>query len=1102
MEKKYSDLILRSSKNLVILLSLLLSTPIFAQLNVNTTMTPQQLVQNVLVGGGVTVSNITMSGSASMYGSFTNGNATNLGLDAGVLLTTGNCTNVANPVGTFMSNDIGSAGDADLEMLSSAGTSSYNACVLEFDFIPLADTVEFRYVFGSEEYPEYVCSEYNDVFGFFLSGPGINGPYSNNSINIARIPGTTLPVAINTVNQGNTDLSYPSGDCQSLAYASDFVYNENIGGTTIVFDGFTTVFTAGAIVVPCQQYHIKLAIADFGDGVYDSGVFLEANSFSTNGVTNNTTYSSNIDTVAVEGCNNAIVHFYLNNPATVNDTIFYTVTGTATHGIDFPWIGDSVVFLPGQDSVTVTIAPFSDGSPEPLESIFLVYQNTNCGGGLDSIPIYIRDYVPIQAHNQNYASCTGQPVTLNLGVTGGFSPLTYNWTGGGSTPTITVSPTSSANYVLNITDACGGFKKDTAFISVSNLTSTITSFDSVTCNGLSNGSATAISANGLLPYTYNWSPSGGSSNTATGLAAGTYIVHVTDSIGCTSSDTVVIWQPTLLTTAISNIDSVLCNGQSTGSATVTAGGGIPGYLYNWNTTPQQSSAIAVNLPTGTYTVTVTDNNGCTSTSSALVYQPTLLNNTISNITQVLCYGLNTGSITVSPSGGTPVYNYNWNTTPPQTTATISNLPAGTYDITVTDINGCITTNTTTITQPTVLNTSVASVDSVVCFGQNNGNIAISTSGGTPGYSYQWNTVPPQATSTASNLPAGTYSVTITDANGCSATQNATIYQPTLLTTSVTNIDSVQCFGQTNGNITVSVVGGTPGYLYQWNTTPPQNTAIASNLPAGSYTVTVTDNNGCTNTLASIIYQPSLLSLPLNPTDESCAGDNNGQITSSVTGGIGPYTYLWSGAQTTSSITGLPIGSYSVTVTDQNGCSQINNATIGTATYLTADGTANPPTGSIPLDVTFTYTGSGASTYFWNFGDGSSSATQDAIHTYTSAGTYNVMLVVTNGVCTDTLFLTVIAENPSFLIVPNVFTPNGDGQNDEFHVQYESIGTFDCIIFNRWGKKMFESTDVSTGWDGKTEGGSDASDGVYYYILNAKGLDNISYEMHGTVTLIR
>ena len=179
-----------------------------AQLAVTNTMTPTQLVQNVLVGGGVTISNVTYTGGANSKGSFTNGATTNLGLGSGIVLTTGTVTQTANAATYFMNVNLGLAGNAQLNAINN-GTSTFDACILEFDFVPLSDTVKFRYVFGSEEYPNWVCSQYQDIFAFFVNGPNpAGGNYTN--YNIALIPGTSLPVSVNSVNNGSVGTSVKS----------------------------------------------------------------------------------------------------------------------------------------------------------------------------------------------------------------------------------------------------------------------------------------------------------------------------------------------------------------------------------------------------------------------------------------------------------------------------------------------------------------------------------------------------------------------------------------------------------------------------------------------------------------------------------------------------------------------------------------------------------------------------------------------------------------------------------------------------------------------------------------------------------------------------
>jgi hypothetical protein len=263
----------------------LISSSLSAQLVVNVDTNATQLVNDFILYG-VTASNVQYTGDSNALGTFDNGSATNLGIDDGIVMTTGVLNGtpaIGSPVSNFSNTINGTPGDTYLDNLL-AGYNTYDASVLEFDFIPLGDSLEFEYVFASEEYPEFVCSSFNDVFGFFIFGPN---PYGGNYIgeNIALVPGTSLPVMINTVNQGNIDLSYPSSGCVSVAYSSLFVYNKGLGGTSIVFDGFTTVFTAKIIVIPYITYHLKLAIGDAGDGAYDSGIFLKAHSLRSNDYT-------------------------------------------------------------------------------------------------------------------------------------------------------------------------------------------------------------------------------------------------------------------------------------------------------------------------------------------------------------------------------------------------------------------------------------------------------------------------------------------------------------------------------------------------------------------------------------------------------------------------------------------------------------------------------------------------------------------------------------------------------------------------------------------------------------------------------------------------
>lgn len=399
---------------------------------VSNTQTPTQLVNNVLLGMGVTASNITINGNPvtanavqGNVASFTNTNPT-FPISSGLLLTTGNAIAAQGPnLSTSLSNNLPAtasvASDPHLNILA-AGTVT-NGVVLEFDFIPTGDTLNFRYLFGSEEYPEFAppnSSGFNDAFGFFLWGPGITGPYVlagyPNGANIATIPGGT-PVTINNVCPTVNPTFYVN-NMAGAAY-----------GTTIQYDGTTVLLTAAASVQCNQTYHIKLAISNVSDMAWDSGVFLEANSFSSN-IVDVAVATVSGDTTIVEGCNFADIVF-TRPEGNMLDTlsIIYTIGGTATEGVDYANLMDTIIFLPGIDTVIVNLSPLQDNIIEGYESVIISVNIINpCGDTIvSSGTIYVWDGPIIDSLWSTNANClpTG---SVHVTVVAPSVPATYLWT--------------------------------------------------------------------------------------------------------------------------------------------------------------------------------------------------------------------------------------------------------------------------------------------------------------------------------------------------------------------------------------------------------------------------------------------------------------------------------------------------------------------------------------------------------------------------------------------------------------------------------------------------------------------------------------------------
>ncbi len=588
----------------------------YSQLVTSPGASPTALVQNVLLGPGVTVSNISYNGSPAAISQFT-ATGTNLGISQGIVMTTGTTVNNgAGPHGpnnqsnAGLDNGVGGSG-----LLSSiiGGVQTFNAAILEFDFVPYSDTVRFKYVFGSEEYPEFAPpnnSTYNDVFGFFISGPGIAGAQ-----NIARLPNGSI-VSINNVNQiTNSSFYNNNGDGSSSPQNSSPFY--------IQYDGFTDVLEAVSRVQCGKTYHLILAIADVGDGIYDSGIFLEANSLSSKtpvSITHTLSQQAFSDpNLMAEGCVSATVTLErgtnnLSSPLTIP----INVSGTATMGTDYSNIPNSITFAAGQTTTSFTFNAFNDAIVEGQETLILSFPIMDPCGNITPIVINlgIADVQPtaVTVADQTL-TCPGDNVTLSATVTGGVPPFTYLWNTGETTQSIQVSPSSTTSYSVVVTDNCTGQSANGSGTVNVPIFSPLVLNETADISEICPYIPATLEANpsgGAGNYSYQWSVSGGQ-NLGTGATqvvtpsqTTTYLVTVTDQCGNQNNADVLytILSPPLVLTMSPNVE--VCPGDSA-LISVQASGGYGQYFYNW-------PALGKNVPqvwvkpsqTTTYEVIVSD----------------------------------------------------------------------------------------------------------------------------------------------------------------------------------------------------------------------------------------------------------------------------------------------------------------------------------------------------------------------------------------------------------------------------------------------------------------------------------------------------------------
>lgn len=436
-----------------------------AQLSVNTTFTPAELVNDILVGQGVTVSNLTFNGAPAntlndQIGAFY-GSGSNIGLNNGVVLGTGRVVGVSgsnqNTSLTLPPSAPVNVADPDLAFIENQQRC---VAVLEFDFVPTGDSISFRFVFGSEEYPEYVCSQYNDAFGFFLSGPGINGPYTNSAINLGVLPNSTVPIAINTVNSGIPGVL---GGGTSGCNASDpnwqlnsAYYIDNDGGASVELDGFTVPIRTGAAVQCGQTYHIKIAIAHAGDASLDSAVLIEGGSFSSNSSITASITSPQDDGTLTEGCGEAMVTIEV--PISSTDaTVQLDYRGVNIDADELSGNIDSVVIPAGNTSITFPLSAASDGQEEDDETLMIIATwIADCGFTVsDSISIVLLEYVPMELISPDLQlACDMDSVALEASVNGGLGAVSMSWDTGDTGNRTYVPGLENGTYQVTAIDEC------------------------------------------------------------------------------------------------------------------------------------------------------------------------------------------------------------------------------------------------------------------------------------------------------------------------------------------------------------------------------------------------------------------------------------------------------------------------------------------------------------------------------------------------------------------------------------------------------------------------------------------------------------------------
>lgn len=771
--------------------------------------------------------------------------------------------------------------------------------------------------------------------------------------------------------------------------------------------------------------------------------------------------------------------------------------GTATGNINLSPTGGTPPY-----DFTWTSSQFTLGNTEDLNDVFadnyqVLITDANGCTAENTITVNEPPELTSQLNGINI-SCYGfSDGSISQIVNGGSAPYSFAWFDDNG-PLLQNSQDivnlPAGNYQVLVTDfnSCTSTQSITLTQPLLPLNGSIVGSDAK-CFGDNSGTADLSVNGGTPPYTFSWS-NGFLAEDQPNLFAGNYSVTVLDDNGCTSVSNVIIHQPAAALSSSWTAINVSCFGLSNGQINFTVNGGTQPYQYAWVNSQFALSVVSqdlINFPAENYVLTITDANQCILVDSAIISEPPLLEIGILP-THILCHGDSTGALDLNIVGGTPNYNILWSNN--VVTEDQNQLFAGYFQVTVTDSKGCLAQDSVTLIQPAAPLTSVHFEKGTTCFGYSDGYIFYDVSGGTLPYHYVWSNG--DSVNNIFDLSAGEYVITTIDGHGCVLVDSLRVTQPDDITIN-SIITNVSCHGESSGSIDLSVSGGTLPYSYLWmNSNFVLNliTQDIDSLPSSNYSITVTDSLGCLAGSQIEITEPEPILIRLVASNISCGGGSDGFIDIAVSGGELPYSFLWSNGSTAEDLSGVTAGTYTDTVTDAKGCKVASSYILQEVPLLLFDLEVTKPSctlisdGMIQVEVS---NGSGQYTYLWD--NGSTENKNEKL----ASGNY-LLTVTDQGRCSQDTLINV-PENPKeCLEIPNTFTPNGDGKNDFWQIRnIDLYPGCKVSIFNRWGNRLFNTTDYLQPWDGKFSGNKLPPETYYYLIDLADGTEPRT----GSVTIV-